>query len=251
MSSQSGNAVRRLGGIAGAVILLSGAAALAFLLQDLNPPGGPSGAPRAGQLFDPSTVWTARLRVEPEQWDAMEPTGGRPEFGTGGPGGHAGPAFGPAGPSAPPAGFGPGTFVAPIFMEQGDKNRDRRLSLSEIRALADRWFTDWDKDRAGKLNSDQLRDGLNVALLPQGPPPGFGNPSSPGGGPPGINFLAPDGKRNGVAGVMGIDFVWVRAAFEIAGQPVTDVDVRWKGNGTFLQSRGDLKRSFKVRFAKG
>ena len=111
--------------------------------------------------------------------------------------------------------------------------------------------TDWDKDRAGKLNSDQLRDGLNVALLPQGPPPGFGNPSSPGGGPPGINFLAPDGKRNGVAGVMGIDFVWVRAAFEIAGQPATDVDVRWKGNGTFLQSRGDLKRSFKVRFAKG
>ena len=50
---------------------------------------------------------------------------------------------------------------------------------------------------------------------------------------------------------MGIDFVWVRAAFEIAGQPLTDVDVRWKGNGTFLQSRGDLKRSFKVRFAKG
>jgi spore coat protein H len=257
MPLRNGNAVRRLWGIVGIVILLSGAAALAFLLQGLPLPGGPSGAPRAGQLFDPSTVWTARLRVERDPWDAMEPTGGRPPFGMGGPGSQAGPAFGPAGPPAPlappvpPADFGPGTFVAPIFMQQGDENHDRRLSLPEIRALAGRWFTDWDKDRAGKLNSDQLRDGLNVALLPQGPPPGFGSPGSPGGGPPGINFLAPDGKRNGVAGVMGIDFVWVRAAFEIAGRPATDVDVRWKGNGTFLQSRGDLKRSFKVRFSKG
>ena len=100
MSSRNGNAVRSLWGIVGAVILLSGAAALAFLLQELAPPGGPSGAPRAGQLFDPSTVWTARLRVEPDQWDAMEPAGGMPPFGTGGPGSQAGPAFGPGGPPA-------------------------------------------------------------------------------------------------------------------------------------------------------
>lgn len=56
--------------------------------------------------------------------------------------------------------------MAPIFLEQGDEDRDRRLCLSEIRTLADRWFTDWDKDRAGKVDRDQLRDGLNVALLP-------------------------------------------------------------------------------------
>jgi hypothetical protein len=233
------------------VILLWGAAAVAFLLQESTSPRGSSRAPRAGQLFDTSTVWPARLRIEPDSWDVMEPKGGMPPFGTGGPGNQLGPAFGPKGPPAPPADFGPGTFVAPILMEQGDEDRDRRLCLSEICTLADRWFTDWDKDRAGKLDRDQLRDGLNVALLPQGSSPGFGSRSSPGGGQPGINFLAPDGKRNGIAGVMGIDFAWVRAAFEIAGRPLTDVAVRWKGNGTFLQARGDLKRSFKVRFAKG
>jgi len=53
---------------------------------------------------------------------------------------------------------------------------------------------------------------------------------------------------------MGIEFDYVHADLEFEGQMIRDVAVRYKGNGTFLQSRGSLKRSLKVsltRFAKG
>ncbi len=240
---------RSLLGVAFLAVMWSAILACSLLLQEIAPSGTGSSAPARGLLFDPATVWTARLHLEPEDWIAMEPeTGAGPLSGPGGPGG---PNAGPGRPPPGPGDFGPGTFVAPIFMEQGDANHDKRLTIQEIRALADRWFTQWDKASSGKLDNSQLRDGLNVALIPKGPPPGFG------GGPPAINFKAADGKRNGIAGVMGIDFPWVPADLEFGGQRESrgrrfpNVSVRWKGNGTFLQSRGALKRSFKVKLGKG
>jgi hypothetical protein len=55
-------------------------------------------------------------------------------------------------------------FLAPTFLEQGDRNKDGKLSEAEFHGLAEKWFADWDKEKAGKLNADQLRTGLNSTL---------------------------------------------------------------------------------------
>jgi DNA-directed RNA polymerase specialized sigma24 family protein len=69
------------------------------------------------------------------------------------------------------------------------------------------------------------------------------------------HFLRPDGtallrnpeaQRGGLAGVLGFDFNWVSADFEIAGRRFTNVAARVKGNGTYLGSLHGDKRSFKV-----
>ena len=59
-----------------------------------------------------------------------------------------------------------------------------------------------------------------------------------------------EGKRNGIASVLGIEFAYVHADLEIEGHRFKDVGVRYKGNGTFLESRGSLKRSLKVDLGK-
>ena len=66
-----------------------------------------------------------------------------------------------------------------------------------------------------------------------------------------MNFQGPDGKRNGVLAVMGIEFPSVRADLDFEGVPYRQVSVRYKGNGTFLQSRPSLKRSLKVDLNDG
>jgi len=77
------------------------------------------------------------------------------------------------------------------------------------------------------------------------------------------NFFQPDGtvllrnpgaQRSGLAGVLGFDFHWTHAEFEIGGRTFTNVAARFKGNGTYLSSLAVSKQSFKVdlnKFAKG
>jgi spore coat protein H len=50
---------------------------------------------------------------------------------------------------------------------------------------------------------------------------------------------------------MGIEFPTVRADLEIEGRTFPSVSVRFKGNGTFVQSRNALKRSLKIDFDRG
>src|SRR5207245_10084265 len=60
--------------------------------------------------------------------------------------------------------------------------------------------------------------------------------------------------RNGLTSAARIECNYVHADLEFEGQNFKDVAVRYKGNGTFMQSRGSLKRSLKVdlnKFAKG
>jgi spore coat protein H len=67
-------------------------------------------------------------------------------------------------------------------------------------------------------------------------------------------LLAPDGKRNGISAALGIEFEDVHADLEFEDQRLKDVGVRYKGNGTFMESRGSLKRSLKIetdKYAKG
>src|SRR5688500_18815553 len=240
--------------------VLSGGLCVVAHAKSQAPPAQPL-PQKPAELFNVTGVWTVHLTFSPQEWEAMEPKGG-------GFGPMAGPGRG--GPGAPGGGrpgggggFGPGMFLAPAFMNLADQDKDRKLTKEEFRGLADRWFSQWDKEKSGKVTGDQLRDGLNLLLAP---PPGMGpgglrGPGGPGrsggpggGGPPGIMLQGAEGKRNGLASAAGIEFNYVKADMEFEGQTLKDVAVRYKGNGTWMQSTGTLKRSLKVdlnRFVKG
>lgn len=69
-----------------------------------------------------------------------------------------------------------------------------------------------------------------------------------------IHLRNPAAQRSGVAGVLGFDFDWAQADFEIGGVRFTNVGARFKGNGTFFASLHGEKRAFKVdlnHFTKG
>jgi hypothetical protein len=64
----------------------------------------------------------------------------------------------------------------------------------------------------------------------------------------------PEAQRSGLAGVLGFDFHWTHAVFELGGVTFTNVAARIKGNGTYLGSLYGTKHPFKVdlnKFAKG
>lgn len=185
----------------------------------------------AAGLYEMGKVWTVHLRFSPEQWAALEPKGGPNPFDM--------------------SSFGFGMFLAGPVMRDGDGDKDGRLSAGEFRELGGRWFSAWDGDGDGVLDSKQIREGLKGVLTPPG------NEDKPGGregSPPPMSLQAKEGKRNGVSGMMGIDFEYVHADLEFEGKTFPDVAVRLKGNGTFLESRTSLKRSLKVdlnKHAKG
>ncbi|MCY2950805.1 MAG: CotH kinase family protein [Planctomycetota bacterium] len=77
----------------------------------------------------------------------------------------------PASPSA----FGPGNFLAPAFLAAFDSNKDNLLTRDELLSGFDNWFTSWNTDRSNLLTDEQLRIGLNKALIP--PPPAPGSPT--------------------------------------------------------------------------
>ena len=214
---------------------------LAGLSTGLGEPNTEALPNSAGQLYSVTNIWTAHLKFTSEQWEAMEPKGGAD-------GPFGGPGMRPGGPRGPggPGGFGPGMFVAPAFLREGDQNHDGNLSRTEFSELAEKWFVAWDKEKRGSLNSDQIRDGLSSAL--GGPPPG---PAGARGFPRGQSFLqGAEGKRNGIASAMGVEFAYVHADLDFEGQTFKDVGVRYKGNGTFLESRGSLKRPLKIDLNK-
>ena len=118
-----------------------------------------SGGDRAGlrtsalELFDTTNVLDIHLRFEAEQWAAMEPEGG------------AGPFGGPGGPGGPGR-FGPAMILAPMFVGQGDADKDSRLSRKEFLDLSEKLFLTWDTDGGGTLDAGQVRTGLNGSPLP-------------------------------------------------------------------------------------
>src|SRR5713101_814127 len=183
--------VARQGRVLPGVIILASFLTLVPELKKEPVPRTPS------ELFRITNGWTVHLKFTPEQWQAMEPENSGPA-----------PFGGPAGPRGP-GGFGPALFIAPIFLSQGDQNHDGKLSKIEFRALAEKWFAEWDKEKRGKLDGDQLRAGLSATLAP----PNFGPPGAggPGGRGPGMNLQGPEGKRNGLSSAAGIEFKYVHA----------------------------------------
>lgn len=190
-------------------------------------------------LYRVTNVWTVHFKFTPEQWKGMEPAArGSGPFG--GPGGQRGPIR-----------FGPSMMLAPAFLK-GDLDRDGKLSKPEFQALSEQWFTDWDKAKAGKLTENHVRTGLTTSLEQSNPgPTPRGGPGGRGGG---FSLQGAAGSRNGLAAAMGIEFDYVHADMEFEGHRFKDIAVRYKGNGTWMQSQGSLKRSLKVdlnEFAKG
>lgn len=180
------------------------------------------------RIYGFTNVWTLHLKFTPYQWEAMEPKGGSNPFGGGG----------------RPGGFGGGNGVrmlSPVFMSQGDLNRDGRISQDEFGKLGEKWFKAWDTNGIGKLEGGQVRAGLNTIR-------------NPAGGGVATMLLAEEGKRNGISAALGTEFEFVHADLEFEGQRLSDVGVRYKGNGTFMESRDSMKRSFKIdlnKYVKG
>lgn len=65
-----------------------------------------------------------------------------------------------------------------------------------------------------------------------------------------ITLRNPKAKRSGLSGAIGYEFNWTEARVEFAGEKFERAAVRYRGNGTFLQSRYGPKQSFKVDFNK-
>lgn len=208
---------------------------------------------KAKDLFVSTQVWNIHLTFTAEEWEALEPSGGGGFFGGPGPNRMAPPGGpqgdgGPGGPGGPPrGGFGPAMFLAPVFMRDGDLDKNNELSANEFEALGNKWFGEWDKEKHGKINVDELRAGLNRTMRPPGienRPPGA--PEGPGPRPMMMNLQGPEGKRNGLASAAGIEFKYVHANLDFEGIQFQNVAVRYKGNGTFMESRNSRKRSLKI-----
>jgi hypothetical protein len=73
-------------------------------------------------------------------------------------------------------------FLAPGFLKNGDQNQDGKLSGEEFRALGEKWFVEWDKEKGGRLNADQIRAGINASFALPGGGGGPGGRRSRGGG---------------------------------------------------------------------
>ncbi|MBI4323826.1 MAG: CotH kinase family protein, partial [Chloroflexi bacterium] len=210
------------------VALLCGAASL----QRASPGALSSHALDSDHIYSLTNVWTIHLKFAPDQWEAMEPKGGFNPFGGGPPGG---------GPGGRPGGSNGDRALAPAVMSQADLNRDGRISPEEFTRLGQRWFKAWDTNGTGRLDGNQIRAGLDTIR-------------NPAGGGVAAMLLAQEGKRNGIAVALGIEFEYVHADLEFEGRLWRDVGVRYKGNGTFMESRDSLKRSLKIqlnKYAKG
>jgi spore coat protein H len=175
---------------------------------------------KPAELFNETAVWDIHLKFTAEQWAAMEPKGAG--FG-GGPGGGRGGFRGPS--------FKPSPMLAPAMLHFGSANDQGKLSRDAFTTLAGKWFSSWDKDASGAVDGNELRDGLNSVIPPRAA---------------GMNLQGPEGGRNGIAAAFGIEYAYVHADLEFEGQVFKDVAVRYKGGGTFLDSRNSMKRPLKV-----
>jgi spore coat protein H len=61
-----------------------------------------------------------------------------------------------------------------------------------------------------------------------------------------INLVNPRARRNGLAGALGFDFAWSQARLDFAGLVFPEVGIRYRGNGTYFDSKLRQKRPFKI-----
>lgn len=170
----------------------------------------------AAELFKETTVWDVHLKFTADQWNAMDPNGAN------------GFEHGGATRKAPDE---LASSLAAAFLKTGDQNHDGVLSKDEFAAVAAKWFTDWDTEKTGTLRSQQIRTGISLAT-----------------GLTDSRLQGSPGTRNGLASAAGVEFVYVKADLEFQGQTIKNVGVRYKGNGTWMNSQGTSKHSMKIDF---
>ncbi len=195
---------------------------------------------KATELFSLGRVWEVKLTFPAGQWEGLEPKGG---IGGGPLGGRPGGAGGGLG-GGPRGGFNPARMMAPAWLAALDGNKDGSVTREEFMGTFGRWGVEWDGKKEGYLTLDSIREGMNKALAMGGP----------GGGGFAPRLQAAEGLRNGLSGAAGMNFEYVHADLEIAGTRLTNVAVRYKGNGTFMGARMNDKKSLKVdlnEFVKG
>ena len=78
-------------------------------------------------------------------------------------------------------GFGPAMFIGPGLFTAVDADKNGSLTRVELKDTFAKWFGEWDADKRGVLQEEQLRSGLNTAL----PQPSFAGPGGGRGGPGG------------------------------------------------------------------
>src|SRR5262249_22167199 len=65
-----------------------------------------------------------------------------------------------------------------------------------------------------------------------------------------MNLRNPNARRSGLAGVLGLEYNWVEGRLDVAGTNFPKVAVRYRGNGTFVNSLFGPKQPFKVSLSK-
>jgi CheY-like chemotaxis protein len=102
-----------------------------------------------------------------------------------------------------PGGFGPGPFVGGALFTAADPRQQGALTREDLKSAFAKWFTEWDTNKTGALDEEQLRAGLN-AVLPQPQfgrgGPGGGGPGGPDEGPGGPGGPGGFGRRGGGGG---------------------------------------------------
>lgn len=232
----SGRRTRIWGGTLGCIVLAASVLLAAIWIYEPESAEVKHIPVTGDELFDSGKVHQIHLSFTPENWAAMEPKRDQERGGFGGPGG--GPSGGGPGGLGGfnPEDFGVGMFLAPDLLK-GDKNRDKKVSREEIREITEARFDQWDTNKSGFLSEEDFSRGIDELAAA-----GMGGPGGPGGG----MVAQADGARNGVAGMAGFVFEWSKADMEFDGHPLKNIGVRYKGNGTYMQSQNDLKRSMKI-----
>ena len=60
----------------------------------------------------------------------------------------------------------------------------------------------------------------------------------------------PEASRPGILGVLGMDLQWASGNLTFAGIPFTHAPIRFKGNGTFVESAKTFKKPFKIDLSR-
>ena len=151
-------------------------------------------------------------------------------------------------PGAPRGGGGPAERVArrvepagllaPLLIGEGDGDRDGDLDQGELLALGSRWLETWDRDKSGKLDEDEIAAGVDSASSKSPLGPANPRPGARGG----MNLQGPEGKRNGVAAAMGIDFEYVRGTLTFDGRRLEEIGIATRATAR-TSSRAGRRRS--------
>ena len=171
------------------------------------------------ELFISTKVWNIHLEFTRENWEAMDPQKLMdPSNGSG-------------------TGFGYGGFIAPVFLAEGDRDGDRRISRSEFEMLAKRWYSEWQGSESQTLDTRLIGQGLGNVH----------NQVTAGK----IHLNGVEGSRNGIASVLGLEFPETTTDLDFEDMPFESVAIRHKGNGTFLNAMGTNKLPFKLDLNDG